>query len=66
VTILAAQCIECMAKGLRDGFTQFKEVVVPPIIEKLKEKKQNVLDALRKALDAVFATVSDALCINSI
>ncbi|KAI8051432.1 armadillo-type protein [Syncephalis plumigaleata] len=58
VTILAAQCIECLAKGLREQFVSHKETVLAPLVEKLKEKKQNVLDALRNALDAVFATIS--------
>ncbi|KAI9595885.1 armadillo-type protein [Syncephalis fuscata] len=58
VTILAAQCIECIAKGLREQFAQYKGAVISPLIEKLKEKKQNALDALRNALDAIFATIT--------
>jgi cytoskeleton-associated protein 5 len=56
----AAQCIECLAKGLRSSFAKHKPTVVPPVLEKLKEKKQSVVDALAAALDAVFASVRRA------
>jgi hypothetical protein len=38
------------------GFGKYKSAVVPPILDRLKEKK--TMDALGKALDAVFETVS--------
>jgi len=55
--ILAAQCIEKLARGLRDDFARYKGGVTAPIMARTKEKKQNVLDALGAALDAVFASV---------
>ena len=54
----AAACIEALAKGLMGAFTRHRETVVPPMLARLKERKQNVVDALGAALDAVFATVS--------
>lgn len=54
--MLATNIIEGMATGLRKNFT-YKALVMPPLLEKLKEKKQNVVDALRNCLDAVFKTV---------
>lgn len=55
--ISAANCIEALAKGLRESFGKHKAVVISPLLEKLKEKKQNVVDALAAALDATFQTV---------
>lgn len=56
--IVAANCLEGLAKGLMAGFARYRESVVPPILERLKERKANVTDAIGNALDAVFATVS--------
>ncbi|GAA6054178.1 hypothetical protein JCM3770_002818 [Rhodotorula araucariae] len=56
--ILAAQCIEKLARGLRADFARYKGVVTAPVLARTKEKKQNVLDALGGALDAVFASTS--------
>ncbi|CAG8499882.1 1285_t:CDS:10, partial [Ambispora leptoticha] len=58
VVTLAANCIEALALGLRDAFAKYKQTVVTPILEKLKERKQSVVDALAAALDAVFLTVT--------
>ncbi|GAA5910305.1 hypothetical protein JCM6882_003246 [Rhodosporidiobolus microsporus] len=56
--VLAAQCLEKLARGLRGEFARYKQVVTPPVLARTKEKKQNVLDALGGALDAVFASTS--------
>ncbi|GAA5860693.1 hypothetical protein JCM8547_005503 [Rhodosporidiobolus lusitaniae] len=55
---LAAQCIEKLARGLRGEFARYKQAVTAPVLAKTKEKKQNVLDALGGALDAVYASSS--------
>ncbi|ORX82097.1 ARM repeat-containing protein [Anaeromyces robustus] len=52
--ILSANCIEKIAKGLRNSFSNYKNMVIEPLLEKFKEKKQNVIDALSNALDAVY------------
>ncbi|RKP24750.1 armadillo-type protein, partial [Syncephalis pseudoplumigaleata] len=58
VAIVAAPCIGHLAKGLRGQFATYKDAVLPPMIEKLKEKKTHVVEAFRNALDAVFTTIS--------
>ncbi|KAG8755464.1 Microtubule-associated protein, microtubule dynamics during spindle orientation, partial [Serendipita sp. 396] len=54
----AAACVEGLAKGLGSPFGRYREIIVTPMIDRLKERKQNVTDALGLALDAVFATVT--------
>lgn len=58
VVSLAANCIELMAKGLRTKFQKYLTVVLNPLLERCKEKKPSVLDALNGALDAVFQSSS--------
>lgn len=58
VVTQAAQCIEVLAKGLRKGFSRYRSIVVGPILERLKEKKTTVADALGAALDQVFVATS--------
>ncbi|KAF8582676.1 microtubule associated protein [Ramaria rubella] len=56
--MVAAACVEALARGLMVPFARFRDVVVPPMLARLKERKQNVVDALGTALDAVFATTT--------
>lgn len=56
--IAAASCVEGLAKGLGPPFGRYREVIVTPMLDRMKERKQNVTDALGQALDAVFTTVS--------
>lgn len=58
VVIQAAQCLEVLAKGLRKPFGKYRSVVLGPVLEKLKEKKVTVSDALAAALDQVFIATS--------
>lgn len=55
--MVAAGCIEGLAKGIMTPFGRYRESVVPPMLERLKERKANVTDAIGNALDAVFTTV---------
>ena len=57
VVALAAKCIGLLATGLRKKFMQYSPMITSPILEKFKEKKANVVAALREAIDAVFLTV---------
>ncbi|PKS13126.1 hypothetical protein jhhlp_000468 [Lomentospora prolificans] len=66
VVTQAAQCIEALAKGLRKGYGKYRSIVMGPIMERLKEKKQAVADALGAALDAVFQATSLADCLEDI
>ncbi|CAJ0826900.1 1337_t:CDS:10, partial [Entrophospora sp. SA101] len=58
IVIVAANIITALALGLRDAFAKYKATVISPLIEKLKEKKQSVIDALAAALDSVFKTIT--------
>ena len=55
--MVASNSLEGLAKGLMAGFAKYRESVVPPMLERLKERKANVTDAIGNALDAIFATV---------
>jgi cytoskeleton-associated protein 5 len=56
--IVAAGCMEGLAKGVMTPFGRYRESVVGPMLERLKERKVNVTDAIGVALDSVFSTVS--------
>jgi cytoskeleton-associated protein 5 len=66
VVTQAAQCIEVLAKGLRRGYGKYRSIVQQPIMERLKEKKQSVADALGAALDQVFQATSLTDCLEDI
>lgn len=66
VVTLAAQCIEVLAKGLRKSYSRYRATVMQPIMERLKEKKQTVSDALSAALDAVFLSTNLTDCMEDI
>lgn len=57
----SAGCVEALAKGLKGGFARYREMVVPPMLDRLKERKATVTDAIGAALDAVFMTVRYAM-----
>ncbi|KAG2157068.1 armadillo-type protein [Suillus clintonianus] len=54
----AAHVMEGLAKGMMSPFGRLRETVVPLMLERLKERKTNVTDAIGAALDAVFATTT--------
>jgi len=60
----AAQCIEVLAKGLRKPFHKYRGIVMGPIMERLKEKKATVSDALGAALDQVFLATNLTDCLE--
>jgi len=66
VVTQAAQCIEVLSKGLRKSYSKYRSVVMGPIMERLKEKKQSVADALGAALDQVFLATSLSECMEDI
>lgn len=55
---VAANCLEALATGLSGSFAKYREAVVPPVMERLKERKANITDQIGNALDAIFKTVS--------
>ncbi|KAF5380845.1 hypothetical protein D9615_003925 [Tricholomella constricta] len=56
--MVAASCIEELAKGLMAAFGKYREGVVPLMLERMKERKASVTDGIGAALDAVFATTT--------
>ncbi|CCL99138.1 uncharacterized protein FIBRA_01153 [Fibroporia radiculosa] len=56
--MVAAGCIEALSKGMMTNFGRYREGVIPPMIERLKERKTNVTDIIGNALDAVFMTTT--------
>lgn len=66
VVTVAANCVDLLAKGLRSGFAKYRPLVMAPIMERLKEKKQSVADALGQALDSVFGSTSLSDCLEDI
>ncbi|XP_076003140.1 cytoskeleton-associated protein 5-like isoform X2 [Genypterus blacodes] len=55
---LASKCLAALASGLRKKFGMYAGQVVPTILEKFKEKKAQVVQALQEAIDAVFLTTT--------
>uniref|UniRef100_A0A8C5I5R7 TOG domain-containing protein n=1 Tax=Gouania willdenowi TaxID=441366 RepID=A0A8C5I5R7_GOUWI len=55
---LAAKCLAGLATGLRKKFGTYAGLVVSTILEKFKEKKPQVVQALQEAIDAIFLTTT--------
>ncbi|XP_051979054.1 cytoskeleton-associated protein 5 isoform X1 [Xyrauchen texanus] len=55
---MAAKCLAGLAAGLRKKFGTYAGQVVPTFLEKFKEKKPQVVQALQEAIDAVFLTTT--------
>uniref|UniRef100_A0A665WES3 Cytoskeleton associated protein 5 n=1 Tax=Echeneis naucrates TaxID=173247 RepID=A0A665WES3_ECHNA len=55
---MAAKCLAGLAAGLRKKFGTYSGQVVPTILEKFKEKKPQVVQALQEAIDAIFLTTT--------
>lgn len=66
VVTVAANSIDVLAKGQRKGFAKYRSRVLGPMLERLKEKKQSVADALGQALDSVFASTNLTDCLEEI
>ncbi|KAJ2888463.1 hypothetical protein FB639_000626 [Coemansia asiatica] len=54
VATLAIQCLGLFASGLRQVFSPFVQSTLPALIEKSKERKQTVVEAIRETEDAYF------------
>lgn len=55
VVQLAANGVEYLSKGLQTGFHKYQLLVHGPMVERSKEKKPAVADALANALDSIFS-----------
>ena len=61
--IVAAKCITGLASGLRKDFSKYALTCIEPLMEKFKEKKTNIVEALREACDAIYpSTTLEAIC----
>ncbi|CAE6505293.1 unnamed protein product [Rhizoctonia solani] len=56
--IAAANSIEALAKGVGKPFGRHRASLINPMLERLKERKANVTDAIGAGLDAVFTTTT--------
>ncbi|XP_062564823.1 protein mini spindles isoform X2 [Armigeres subalbatus] len=55
---LGGKCLAMLARGLAKKFNTYAGACVPAILEKFKEKKVNVVTALREAIDAIYPSTS--------
>ncbi|KAH9494766.1 Cytoskeleton associated protein 5 [Bulinus truncatus] len=55
---IAVKILAGIAKGLRKKFQPYATQCVSTILEKFKEKKQNVVVALREAIDACYESIN--------
>lgn len=56
VVTVAANVVEALAKGLKKGFARYRSQILPAMLERFKEKKPSVTDAIGAACDAVYAS----------
>ncbi|KAH8294844.1 hypothetical protein KR018_003531 [Drosophila ironensis] len=54
----AGKCLALLAKGLAKRFSTYASACVPSLLEKFKEKKPNVVTALREAMDAIYLSTT--------
>ncbi|CRK99142.1 CLUMA_CG012503, isoform A [Clunio marinus] len=55
---LAGKCLAMLAKGLSKKFQPYAVACIGGILEKFKEKKPNVVSALREAVDAIYPSTN--------
>ncbi|XP_025159861.1 protein mini spindles isoform X2 [Harpegnathos saltator] len=58
VVTLAGKCLAGLASGLKKRFQPYAGVCLPAILEKFREKKQTVVQALREAADAIYQSIN--------
>ncbi|XP_037087768.1 LOW QUALITY PROTEIN: protein mini spindles-like [Pollicipes pollicipes] len=58
VVALAGHCLAGVASGLKKHFAPYAVACIGAIVEKFKEKKTNVVTALREAADAIYPATS--------
>ncbi|KAG0305228.1 Microtubule-associated protein, microtubule dynamics during spindle orientation [Dissophora globulifera] len=57
IVIVAANCLEGLARGLRENFNKYKSSVAGLVMDRLKERKVTVVEALSGALNAMYSTI---------
>ncbi|CAK9799265.1 Protein mini spindles [Anthophora plagiata] len=58
VVALAGKCLAGLAASLKKRFQPYATACLSSLLEKFREKKQNVVQAIREAADAIFLSVS--------
>jgi cytoskeleton-associated protein 5 len=58
IVIVAAKCITGIANGVRKDFNKYALMALEPLMERFKEKKQHIVDALREACDAIYTSTN--------
>jgi cytoskeleton-associated protein 5 len=58
VVAIAGKCVTGLANGLKKKFSPYASSCISTILEKFKEKKANVVTAMREAIDACFVSTS--------
>ncbi|XP_071559600.1 protein mini spindles-like isoform X2 [Temnothorax nylanderi] len=58
VVTLAGKCLAYLVAGLKKRFQPYATACLPTILEKFREKKQSVVQALREAADAIYQSIS--------
>ena len=58
IVALAGKCLTGLANGLKKHFTPYALACLPTILEKFREKKQNVVLVLRECSDAIFLSIA--------
>ncbi|XP_050054425.1 protein mini spindles-like isoform X3 [Aphis gossypii] len=55
---IAAKCMALLANGLKKQFETYASACMPSLLEKFKEKKQNIVLPLRDAVDAIYLSMT--------
>ncbi|XP_026810117.1 LOW QUALITY PROTEIN: protein mini spindles-like [Rhopalosiphum maidis] len=55
---IAAKCMALLANGLKKQFETYASACIPALLEKFKEKKQNIVLPLRDAVDAIYLSMT--------
>ncbi|XP_063930783.1 protein mini spindles isoform X2 [Zophobas morio] len=58
VVALAGRCLTGVATGLKKRFQPYANACIPSLLEKFKEKKQNVVSAIKEAIDVIYLATS--------
>lgn len=64
VVSTAANCVDALAKGLQKSFAKHRSKLMPAMLDRMKERKQTVIDALGQALDAFTAISGLSDCLD--
>lgn len=58
IVVVAAKCISGIAKGIRKEFSKYAQMCLTPLLERTKEKKPHIVEALRTACDSIFPSTN--------